>query len=152
LLAQFGVDERAGAHLWRARDGQLRRDVALTLIVGNPADATAARRARRTLERAAHAAQFSHDGVARVLDVLSLGNGIASSEGLLGIVVADWSRGSDLIDVVAERPVRALTACRMVHTLADAVERVGRSRGRAACVRPPPSRHGREAPHSPAEG
>ncbi|GAA5157878.1 protein kinase family protein [Amycolatopsis dongchuanensis] len=123
LLAQFGIDERAGAHLWRARDGQLRRDVALTLLVGDPADAESARMARRTLERAAHAAKFTHEGVARVLDVLSLGNGITSSEGLLGVVVTEWTKGTDLIDLVAEHPVAPLTAARMVQKLAGAVER-----------------------------
>lgn len=123
LLAQFGIDERAGAHLWRARDGQMRRDAALTLLVGDPADAESARLARKTLERAAHAANFNHDGVARVLDVLSLGNGITSSEGLLGVVVTEWTRGTDLIDLVAEHPVAPLPAARMVQKLAEAVER-----------------------------
>nr|WP_113695312.1 protein kinase family protein [Amycolatopsis albispora] len=127
LLAQFGIDERADAHLWRARDGQLRRDVALTLLVGDPADADAARLARRTLERAAHAAKFSHDGVARVLDVLNLGNGITSSEGLLGIVVAEWTKGSDLVDLVADKPVEPGAAARMVGALAQAVEQAHQS-------------------------
>ncbi|MGH3518318.1 MAG: protein kinase family protein [Haloechinothrix sp.] len=127
LLAQFGVDERAGAHLWRARDGQLRRDVALTLMVGNPADLDAARRARRTLERAAHAAQFSHPGVATVLDVLSLGSGIASNEGLLGIVVAEWTKGTDLVDVVYDGPVSPGVACRMAEPLVEAVQRAHNS-------------------------
>ncbi|WP_027941612.1 protein kinase family protein [Amycolatopsis taiwanensis] len=127
LLAQFGIDERAGAHLWRARDGQLRRDVALTLLVGDPADAESARMARKTLERAAHAAQFHHDGVARVLDVLSLGNGITSSEGLLGVVVTEWTKGTDLVDLVAEHPVAPLPAARMVGKLAEAIERAHQS-------------------------
>lgn len=127
LLAQLGVDERAGAHLWRARDGQLRRDVALTLVVGDPADLAAARRARRTLERAAHAAQFNHAYLARVLDVLSLGNGIAAGEGLLGIVVSEWSKGTDVIDVVDGGPVSPGVACRMVEPLVDAVERAHHS-------------------------
>ncbi|MDV6010990.1 hypothetical protein F8178_00600 [Haloechinothrix sp. LS1_15] len=123
LLAQLGVDERAGAHLWRARDGQLRRDVALTVLVGDPADVTAARAAQRTLERAAHASQFTHSNVARVLDVLSLGNGIASTEGLLGIVVAEWTKGTDLVDVVTDGPIAPATACRMLEPLVEAVER-----------------------------
>jgi hypothetical protein len=127
LLAQFGIDERAGAHLWRARDGQLRRDVALTLLVGDPADAESARMARKTLERAAHAAKFHHDGVAKVLDVLSLGNGITSREGLLGVVVTEWTKGTDLIDLVAEHPVAPLPAARMVQKLAEAVERAHHS-------------------------
>lgn len=123
LLAQLGVDERTGAHLWRARDGQLRRDVALTVLVGDPADVTAARGAQRTLERAAHASQFGHRNVARVLDVLSLGDGITSTEGLLGIVVAEWTKGTDLVDVIGDGPVAPATACRMLEPLAEAVDR-----------------------------
>jgi hypothetical protein len=127
LLAQFGIDERADAHLWRARDGQLRRDVALTLLVGDPADAESARAARRTLERATHASKFGHGGVARVLDVLSLGSGITSTEGLLGVVVAEWTKGSDLVDLVADRPVAPAAAARMVQALAEAVEHAHQS-------------------------
>jgi hypothetical protein len=127
LLAQFGIDERAGAHFWRARDGQLRRDVALTLLVGDPADAESARLARRTLERATHASKFGHGGVARVLDVLSLGSGVTSSEGLLGVVVAEWTKGSDLVDLIAERPVAPAAAARMVQALAEAVEQAHQS-------------------------
>ncbi len=97
------------------------------MLVGDPADAESARAARRTLERAAHAAKFSHDGVARVLDVLSLGSGITSGEGLLGVVVTEWTKGTDLIDLVAEHPVAPLTAARMVQRLAEAVERAHHS-------------------------
>jgi hypothetical protein len=122
LLAQFGVDDRVGAQLWRARDGQLRRDAALTMLVGEPSQAAAAHAARRTLERAAHAARLSHPGMARVLDVLSLGNGINPDEGLLGIVVADWSQGTDLIDLIAEHPLPGGTAARLLEPLASAVE------------------------------
>lgn len=127
LLAQLGADERANAHFWRARDGQLRRDVALTLIVGDQADLDAAREARRTLERAAHTSQFGHPHVARVLDVLTLGSGIAAGEGLLGIVVAEWSKGTDLIDIVDDGPVAPVVACRMIDSLVDAVDRAHRS-------------------------
>ena len=110
LLAQFGVDERSEAHLWRARDGQLRRDVALTLLVGDASDTAAAQAARETLERAAHAAQFCHPAVSRVLDVLTLGNGITATEGLLGIVVADWTQGTDLVDLSRAPVAPAATA------------------------------------------
>uniref|UniRef100_UPI0003743524 protein kinase family protein n=1 Tax=Saccharomonospora saliphila TaxID=369829 RepID=UPI0003743524 len=122
LLAQFGIDERGGAHLWRARDGQLRRDVALTVLVGDPADVEAARQGRRTLERAAHAAKFEHPSVARVLDVLTLGNGISSSEGILGIVVAEWTKGSDLIDLISQQRTQPADAARMVQALAEPVD------------------------------
>lgn len=130
LLAQFGVDERGAAHFWRARDGQLRRDVALTILAGDPADAAAAARARRTLERAAHAGQFSHSGMARILDVLSLGDGISSGEGILGIVVADWVRSSDLLDLLGhaeQRPLPPAVAARMTYALAEAVDQAHQS-------------------------
>jgi hypothetical protein len=123
LLAQFGHDLRADAHLWRARDGQLRRDVALTVLVGDPTNGPKAQAARRTLERAAHAAGFSHPATARVLDVLTLGNGVSPGEGLLGIIVADWSLGTDLVDLIAEHPLPAANAARLLEPLASAVER-----------------------------
>lgn len=122
LLAQFGVDQRSAAHLWRARDGQLRRDVALTILVGDASDTAAVQDARKTLDRAAHAARFSHPAVSRVLDVLTLGNGITATEGVLGIVVADWSQGTDLVDLIAEHPLPPATAIRLLEPLANAVE------------------------------
>ena len=122
LLAQFGVDQRGAAHLWRARDGQLRRDVALTIIIGDPSDTAAVQDARKTLDRAAHAARFSHPAVSRVLDVLTLGNGITATEGVLGMVVADWAQGTDLVDLIAEHPLPPATAIRLIEPLATAVE------------------------------
>lgn len=122
LLAQFGEDNRAGAQFWRARDGQLNRDVALTVLVGNAADQQSAIGAGRTLERAMHAAAFSHAGVARVLDVLSLGSGIVPGEGILGMVVAEWTNGTDLLDVTSDGPVPPATASRLLEPLAAAVE------------------------------
>ncbi|HEX4704681.1 MAG TPA: protein kinase family protein [Pseudonocardiaceae bacterium] len=122
LLAQFGEDHRAPAQFWRARDGQLNRDVALTVLVGDPSDAKSAAEAGRTLERAMHAATFVHPGVARVLDVLSLGSGVVPSEGILGMVVAEWTHGTDLLDVVSDGPVPAATASRLLEPLASAVE------------------------------
>ncbi|WP_031466673.1 protein kinase family protein [Sciscionella sediminilitoris] len=122
LLAQFGADEQAGALFWRARDNQLGRDVALSVLLGNPADRNAASQARRTLDRAMHSATFSHPTVSRVIDVLSLGNGISPSEGVLGMVVADWSPGTDLVDLVADGAVRPNTAAALLEPLTSAVE------------------------------
>jgi hypothetical protein len=119
LIAQFGADDRMNAHFWRAQDGQLRRDVALTLIVGqNPTTANA----RRTLEQAAHAATLAHPAISRVLDVLSHGNGISAAEGLTGIIVTDWSPGTDLFDLVAEHPLPPATAAALLAPLASATE------------------------------
>jgi hypothetical protein len=122
LLAQFGEDQRAAAQFWRARDGQLNRDVALTVLIGDASDQKSAADATRTLERAMHAATFVHPGVARVLDVLSLGSGVVPSEGILGIVVAEWTHGTDLLDVISDGPVPATTASRLLEPLASAVE------------------------------
>ncbi|MCE7005105.1 protein kinase family protein [Kibdelosporangium philippinense] len=122
LLAPFGVDLRGNAHLWRARDGQLRRDVALTVLVGDPTNREATVAARRTLERAAHAARFTSPSVSRVLDVLGVGSGVDPSEGVLGVVVADFAQGTDLVDLIAEHPLPAGTAARLVEPLAIAVE------------------------------
>ena len=122
LLAQFGVDDRNNAQFWRARDGQLRRDVALTVLVGNAGDYQATLAVRRTLERATHAARFSHPGIARVLDVLSVGAGIEVPEGVLGIVVSDWSQGTELIDLVAVQPMSPGAAAKLLESLAAAVD------------------------------
>ncbi|HEX3591667.1 MAG TPA: protein kinase family protein, partial [Pseudonocardiaceae bacterium] len=110
------------AQFWRASDGQLNRDVALTVLIGDPADQKSATDASRTLERAMHAATFVHPGVARVLDVLSLGSGVVPSEGILGIVVAEWTHGTDLLDVISDGPVPPTTASRLLEPLASAVE------------------------------
>ncbi|RKT51820.1 protein kinase family protein [Saccharothrix australiensis] len=122
LLARSGVDRRCDAHLWRARDGQLNRDVALTVLVGNPADRAALARAKRTAERAMHAASFTHPGVARVIDVLTPGAGIRFEEGILGMVVAEWTQGTDLMDLIAEGPLPAGAATRLLEPLGAAIE------------------------------
>lgn len=120
LLAQVGWDARCNAQLWRARDGVLGRDVALTILVGDRADAEAAANARRTLERAMHASTFNHVGVARVLDVVTQSSG--DPAGVLGIVIAEWTHGTDLLDLVAEGPLPPGTAARLLQPLAAAVE------------------------------
>ncbi len=94
----------------------------MTILVGDPTDREATVAARRTLERAAHAAQFSNPSVSRVLDVLGVGTGIDPSEGVLGVVVADWSQGTDLVDLIAEHPLPPGTAARLLEPLAAAVE------------------------------
>ncbi len=122
LLARFGEISRLAAQLWRARDGQLSRDVALTVLLGDGADHTAAAAARRVLERAAHAASFEHPAVSRVIDVLSLGSGLVPSEGILGIVVAEWSPGTDLTDLLAQGPIAPGSAAALLEPLTEAAE------------------------------
>ncbi|MEU5690606.1 protein kinase family protein [Actinosynnema sp. NPDC020468] len=122
LLARSGVDSRCDAELWRARDGQLNRDVALTVLVGNVGDHAALARAKRTAERAMHSSSFTHPGVARVIDVLTPGSGIKWDEGILGIVVAEWTQGTDLMDVLGEGPLPAGAAARLLAPLGAAIE------------------------------
>ncbi|RKT84406.1 hypothetical protein SAMN05421805_103337 [Saccharopolyspora antimicrobica] len=120
LLSQVGVDDRCNAQLWRAKDGVLGRDVALTILVGDRSEAEAASNARRTLERAMHASTFNHIGVARVLDVVTQSSN--DPDGVLGIVIAEWTHGTDLLDLVAEGPLPPGTAARLLQPLAAAVE------------------------------
>ncbi|MER7010442.1 protein kinase family protein [Saccharopolyspora sp. NPDC000359] len=120
LLSQVGADNRCNAQLWRAKDGVLGRDVALTILVGDRSDAEAASNARRTLERAMHASTFNHIGVARVLDVVTQSSN--DPDGVLGIVIAEWTHGTDLLDLVAEGPLPPGTAARLLQPLAAAVE------------------------------
>jgi len=122
LLAKSGADARSNAELWRGRDGQLNRDVALTVLLGDLADNEAAARARRTVERAMHAASFTHPGVSRVIDVLTPGTGIRPDEGILGMVVAEWTQGTDLMDLIAEGPLPAGAATRLLEPLGAAIE------------------------------
>lgn len=122
LLAQVGTDDRCGAQLWRARDGALGRDVALTVLVGDRASSADAERARRALERSTRIGNFEHPGVARVLDVLSPGHDAVGPDNVLGIVVAEWTQGTDLADLVTDGPLPAGTASRLLEPLAAAVE------------------------------
>jgi hypothetical protein len=118
LIEPVGTDERDKAHLWRALDGRNGNDVALTILSGGPTDAITA---RHTLERAAPASRFVHPGIAPVLSVLSVGDGVAHDEGITGIVAAEWTRGTTMTDVVARDPVPPLHACLLLEPLADAV-------------------------------
>ncbi|MCP2261384.1 hypothetical protein LX15_005110 [Streptoalloteichus tenebrarius] len=120
LLSRLGADHRAHAEFWRARDGALGRDVAMTVLVGSPSDPETVARTRKTLERTSHFGGFIHPGMARVLDVLAPGKG--DPAGALGIIVAEWTQGHDLVDLVADGPLPAGTAARLLEPLAAAVE------------------------------
>jgi hypothetical protein len=123
LLDPIGVDERDNAHLWRARDGRLHRDVALTILAS---DSSASDAVRHTLQRAAPASRFVHPGIAPVLNVLSVGDGVGRDEGIAGIIAAEWTRGTGMTDVVAREPVTPVHACLLLEPLADAVVRAHR--------------------------
>src|SRR3954465_4590427 len=112
LLEAGGVDESDNAQLWGARDGQLDRDVALTILSGDSQDTDVV---RHTLRRATPVSRFAHPGVAPVLNVLSVDEGDRG----VGIIPAEWTRGTGMADVVAREPVTPVHACLLLEPLAD---------------------------------
>ncbi|MEV4313164.1 hypothetical protein [Actinocrispum sp. NPDC049592] len=120
LLELTGVDERDNAQLWRARDGRSRRDVALTIVSGEGTEG--GRRGLHALKRSVHRSALRHPGVAPVLDVVGGG----ADEGIGGIVVAEWTRGTAMSDVVARYPVDPVHACWLLDPLTEAVSKAHR--------------------------
>ena len=68
----------------------------------------------QVLERAMHASTFNHVGVARVLDVVTPAPG--DPQGVLGVVIAEWTHGTDLIELVGDGGLQPGTAARMPST------------------------------------
>ncbi|RJQ83355.1 hypothetical protein D5S17_00285 [Pseudonocardiaceae bacterium YIM PH 21723] len=126
LLSFVGIDARCQAQLWRARDAALGREVALTVFVGSPAESKAGK-ADKSLERAMQAAGFTHPGMSRVLDVLVFGQGVGETEGVLGMVVAEWTKGTDLVDLVGDGPLPPAAAAQLLQPLAGAVDAAHRA-------------------------
>ena len=123
LVAEVGRDRSAEAAMWKARDVMLERDVAITLLVGTwQGDA----RASAALSRATRSAHFEHPHAARILDVVRPG-GSPLPTGVLGAAVAEWTPGRDLVELVADGPLRPSTALRVIEPLADAVAAAHRS-------------------------
>ena len=123
LVAEVGRDRSAEAAMWKARDVMLERDVAITLLVGTwQGDA----RASAALSRATRSAHFEHPHAARILDVVRPG-GNPLPTGVLGAAVAEWTPGRDLVELVADGPLRPSTALRVIEPLADAVAAAHRS-------------------------
>ncbi|WP_137814628.1 hypothetical protein [Gandjariella thermophila] len=110
LLEALGTDPAGRMGFWRARDGQLGREVALTVLAGPPGPAQV------TLERVTRAAGFVHPGTARILDVLAVGEGVAAAEPVAGIVAAAWTRGQPV-----RGPVPVAQVGRLMAPLAAAV-------------------------------
>lgn len=124
LLQRVGSDLGAGAEFWRAEDTVLRRPVAITVLRRLPADDRSddpegAARAGDMVVRALRSGCFEHVGSARLLDVLAPGSH-GLPEDVLGAAVAEWVPGRSLSEVVADGPVRALRAARILEPLAAA--------------------------------
>jgi serine/threonine protein kinase len=90
----------------------LDRDVALTLFLGAPEQ-------RGAVSRALRAARLAAAGAARVLDVLELERlGTAGA----AVVVAEWTPGGPLVDLLDDGPLPPGVAARVLVPLAEAVD------------------------------
>ncbi|HVV23729.1 MAG TPA: hypothetical protein VHF06_30120, partial [Pseudonocardiaceae bacterium] len=122
LLAQCGADVEAGLEFWHAWDVQHDRNIALTVLVGDRSDERAVARARHILEGVRYAETVAQPALARVLYLPGPGHVAASHDGVLGLVVAEWTDGVDLTDVVLDGPLPVVTACRVLRPLVAAVD------------------------------
>ena len=119
LLAEVGRDDRCAVQLWRGRDLVLDRDVALTLFITAPQDPGAVRLIRSAIARALRSARLEAAGAARVLDVLEPD---AKSVPMVAIVVAEWTRGRGLIELLDDGLPPPSVAAGVLAPLAGAVD------------------------------
>ncbi len=119
LLAEVGRDDRCDARLWHGRDTVLERDVALTLFSFDSADTEAAGRTRGAVARAMRSARLQTSGAARVLDVLEPEPGPGPA---VAAVVAEWTPGRNLVDVVHDGLPPPAVVAGMLAPLAGAVD------------------------------
>jgi putative peptidoglycan lipid II flippase len=96
---------------WQALDTALNRQVALTFI--DPDRSLPDDQVREILARTSRLSRVDKPGIARVLDVIHIGNG--------GLVVAEWIRGGSLQEVAETRP-SPVGAARAMQSLAAAAE------------------------------
>lgn len=122
LRDSHGGDDEAGLRFWRAHDTRVDRDVALTLLVGDPAEPNAGHAASQSLDMVRRAATLDQQAVARVLDVLSPEDLYGEADGLFGLVVADWTPGVDLLEHLRSAAEPPIWACRRLRPLVAATD------------------------------
>jgi hypothetical protein len=124
LIGSFGADPRGGMEFWRARDRRVNRDVALTILVGTRADEAAVAHARQVADMVRRTESVAHPALARLLDVLGPDEEeIMSRAGVLGLIVAEWTEGASMADVLRGGPVTPASCRRMLRPLVAAVDR-----------------------------
>jgi putative peptidoglycan lipid II flippase len=101
----------APLQFWQALDTALNRQVALTFV--DPDRTLPDDRVREILARTSRLSRVDKPGIARVLDVIHIGNG--------GLVVAEWVRGGSLPEVAETKP-SPVGAARAMQALAAAAE------------------------------
>jgi len=119
LVTEVGRDDRCGARLWRGRDSVLEREVALTLFIADPGDTGAVAGIRDAATQALRTARLETAGAARVLDVLEPEPGPGPT---VAAVVAEWTPGRDLVDLVHAGLPAPMVAASMLAPLAGAVD------------------------------
>ncbi|MGH3794850.1 MAG: protein kinase family protein [Pseudonocardiaceae bacterium] len=120
----MGRDDRCAAQLWRGRDLVLERDVALTLFIAEPEYLDAEAQLRSVIQRALRSARLVAAGAARVLDVLEPDG---RSGRTIAAVVAEWTPGRDLVELVREELPPPSVAAGMLAPLAGAVDAAHRA-------------------------
>ncbi|HEX3787102.1 MAG TPA: protein kinase family protein [Pseudonocardiaceae bacterium] len=118
LLTSYGADEPTGMEYWHARDLRMDREVALTILVGDPAEPATVRTVEHVLDQVRRAAALGLPAVARVFDVVGPESLYGYRDGVLGLVIADWTPGNDLLDLLRGTRFSPFTACRVVKQLA----------------------------------
>ncbi|MGH3911995.1 MAG: protein kinase family protein [Pseudonocardiaceae bacterium] len=124
LVSEVGRDNRCAAQLWQGRDLMLERDVALTVFLAEPRNRDAADQMRSAVARALRSARLVSTGAARVLDVLDPDS---SAGPTVAAVVAEWTPGRNLMEVVRHGLVPPSVAAGMLAPLAGAVDAAHRA-------------------------
>ncbi|MGH3688385.1 MAG: hypothetical protein ACRDQY_11825 [Pseudonocardiaceae bacterium] len=119
LLSEANRDDRCAVRLWRGRDLVLERDVALTVYLAAPQDTAAITLISSAVARALRAARLETAGAVRVLDVLEPDR----ADGLtVAVVVAEWTPGCALVDLLDDGPLPPAVAAGVLAPLAGAVD------------------------------
>lgn len=124
LLCEVGRDDRCGAALWQGRDLVLERDVALTMFRADPNDQQAESVMHAAVQRALRSARLDTAGAARVLDVLEPDGKTGTT---LAAVIAEWTPGHDLVDLVHRGLPAPSVAAGLLAPLAGAVDAAHRA-------------------------
>ncbi|HEY2763190.1 MAG TPA: protein kinase family protein [Pseudonocardiaceae bacterium] len=133
LVSEVGRDDRCAAQLWQGRDLVLERDVALTLFIAEPEHTDAEDQLRSVIQRALRSARLVAAGAARVLDVLDPDS---KSGRTVAAVVAEWTPGRDLLELVRDDLPPPSVAAGMLAPLADAVDSAHRAGLILGCDQP----------------
>ncbi|MBV9160018.1 MAG: protein kinase family protein [Pseudonocardiales bacterium] len=150
LLSEVGRDDRRAVRLWRGRDLVLDRDVALTLFVAASQDPAAVALIRSAVARALRSARLETAGAVRVLDVLEAERRDNPDGSTVAIVVAEWTPGAALVDLLDSGPLPPAVAAGVLAPLAGAVDAAHSAGLVLGCdhpdrIRVTPERHARLA-------